>query len=272
MVKKSGLLVEEHEAMSLPIWREAFAGVDWVKLRSSAAYYGFGVPRGDRSAVVVIPGFLGYDTYLVELYTWLWRMRYKPYMSRIGHNADCPNILVDHLITTTQRAFDKTGRPVHLVGHSLGGVLARGVAMLHPDLVASVTTLGSPFRGVRVHPLVLGAADLVRERIRKRSRRKSRRKPIEIDCFTTSCMCGFSCTWRDDFPEEIPQTAIYTKTDGIVDWEMCVTGDPDIDVEVKGTHCGLAWNPDVFRIIGERLAAAAEALEFGEAAAVEAAS
>jgi pimeloyl-ACP methyl ester carboxylesterase len=44
---------------------------------------------------------------------------------------------------------------VHLIGHSLGGVLVLSAASLRPDIVASVITLGSPFRGIRSHPMVL---------------------------------------------------------------------------------------------------------------------
>src|SRR3546814_17709575 len=39
------------------------------------------------------------------------------------------------------------GRPVILVGWSLGGIYARQAAKLRPDLVAKVVTLGSPFSG-----------------------------------------------------------------------------------------------------------------------------
>lgn len=248
------LLFEEHQAHPLPMWREALLGVDWIKLRSSRVYYGFGVPKGDRSAVVVVPGFLGYDAYLAELYAWLWRIRYKPYMSRIGHNADCPNILVDRLIDTVRKAHAKTGKRVHLIGHSLGGVISRGAASLHPELIDSVVTLGSPIRGIRAHPWVLEVADLVKRRIHRRGERRPSHKPLHDDCFTASCDCPFSNTLKVAFPKDVAQTAVYTKTDGIVDWEMCMTDDPDVDVEVTGTHCGLAWNPGVYTIVAERLA------------------
>ena len=50
------------------------------------------------------------------------------------------------------------------------------------------------------------------------------------------------------------QTAIYTKTDGVVDWQVCVNDDPATNFEVKGTHVGLAFNPDVYKLIAQRLA------------------
>ncbi|MGH9802568.1 MAG: hypothetical protein ACRD82_19560, partial [Blastocatellia bacterium] len=72
-----------------PIWNEAMLGLDWLALRTSPVFYGFGVPRGNGSAVIVVPGFLGTDYYLWEMNLWLRRIGYKAYMSGIGWNADC---------------------------------------------------------------------------------------------------------------------------------------------------------------------------------------
>jgi hypothetical protein len=43
----------------------------------------------------------------------------------------------------------------------------------------------------------------------------------------------------------------------MVDWRYCLSGKPDIDVEVVGTHLGLPFNATVFRHIADRLAASA---------------
>jgi pimeloyl-ACP methyl ester carboxylesterase len=254
MPQKKQLLVKDHVSMRLPIWRESLMGVDYLRLKTSFVYYGIGIPKGDGSAVVVVPGFLGIDAYLIEMYAWLWRVGYKPYMSRIGQNAECPNILIDHLMDTIERAYEKTGKRVHLIGHSLGGVLSRSAAVLQPDRIASVITLGAPIRGVRVHPWVLGSAERVRKKIYNRRHLFPAHKPHDLQCYTSRCMCGFSCTWREEFPENVRQAAIYTKTDGIVDWKVCINNDPKTNFEVAGTHCGLAWNPEVYRIIAEQLA------------------
>lgn len=248
------LLVDDLEAADVPIWREGLAGVDWMRLRASGVYYGIGVPKGNGAAVIVVPGFMGTDSYLIEMHRWLKRIGYTPYMSRIGHNADCPNVLLGHLLETVKRAFNDTGRKVHLVGHSLGGVFSRNLAVHHPDMVQSVASLGSPIRGVRVHPWVLGMSEQVRGRIHRKSPKKPRElRPKSIDCYTADCACGFTCTWRGEFTSDVDQLVIYTKTDGIVDWEMTRTGNPEWDVEVSGTHCGLAWNPEVYRALARHL-------------------
>lgn len=43
--------------------------------------------------------------------------------------------------------YRRSGEPIHLVGWSLGGVMARELAKAHPDKVAKVVTMGSPFSG-----------------------------------------------------------------------------------------------------------------------------
>jgi hypothetical protein len=108
--------------VDLSLWTEAMFGAEILLLHAAPVYYGFGVPRGDGSAVVIIPGFLGTDLYLTELHSWLARIGYRPYFSGIGVNADCPNLLVQwRLNQTIEKALAETGRKIHLIGHSLGG-------------------------------------------------------------------------------------------------------------------------------------------------------
>jgi triacylglycerol lipase len=232
----------------VPIWREALAGLDWLALRAAPVFYGCGVSRGDGSAAVLVPGFLGTDWYLLELYGWLGRIGYRPYLSRIGRNAECLELLSQRLLVTIETARAETGRAVHLIGHSLGGMLARSMARRRPDLVASVVTLGSPFRGVRSHPLVLLASDRVRQQVRRDDR---------PDCYTGYCGCPAVTSLEATFPTSVPQLAVYTKSDGIVDWRVCVNDDPATNVAVAGTHVGLVANPEAYRAIARHLASAA---------------
>ncbi len=221
-------------------------------LHATPAYYGFGVPHGDGSGVVIIPGFLGTDMYLMELYAWLRRIGYRPYFSGIGLNAECPNLLIRrHLNETMDRALQETGRPIHVIGHSLGGIIARSVAGQRPGDVASVITLGSPFRGTVAHSRVLKAAEIVRKRIQLKHG-----QGVLPDCYTGRCTCQFLDSLRRDLPQGITETAIYTRTDGVVDWRYCITEHPGVDFEVPGTHIGLAFNPAVYDIIARRLRAA----------------
>src|SRR5690242_19266351 len=138
---------EDQAAADISIWKEALFGAELLLLHASPVYYGLGIPRGDGSAVVVIPGFLGSDFYLSHLHAWLGRIGYRAYLSGIGLNAECPNLLIrTKLRQTIDNAHKEThGRKIHLIGHSLGGIIARSVAAQYPGKVASVVTLGSPF-------------------------------------------------------------------------------------------------------------------------------
>ena len=110
-------------------------------------------------------------------------------------------------------------------------------------------TMGSPFRGVAVHPSVLRVAELVRVQIQERHG-----DGVLPDCYTGACTCRFLESLTERLPPTVGQTAIYTKTDGIVDWQVCKTGRPDVDFEVSSTHIGMAFNPIVFEVIAKRLA------------------
>jgi triacylglycerol esterase/lipase EstA (alpha/beta hydrolase family) len=239
-----------HEAdAGLPLWREVFTPFDWWLLHTTPTWLGLGVPRGNGEPVITVPGFLGTDAYLLELQWWLGRVGYTAFSSDIGRNADCPNVLTGRLAATVRRAHETTGRRVHLIGHSLGGVLARSVAAQLPASVASVTTLGSPFRGIRSHPVVFQTSELVRTVVLGRPSRQF----LPRGCYTGRCTCEF-VEALDAFPANVRELAIYTKSDGIVDWQLCRTGDPAKDHEVLGTHIGLAFNPFVYRRLGDFLA------------------
>jgi hypothetical protein len=49
-------------------------------------------------------------------------------------------------------------------------------------------------------------------------------------------------------------TEIYTKSDGIVDWKNCRSRFEENNFEVTGTHIGLVYNFQVYKLIASRLA------------------
>ena len=244
-----------HEGIAeaeIAIWKEAFFAADLLLLHSSPIYYGLGVSRGDGSAVVLVPGFLGTDAYLKQLHAWLSRIGYRPYFSGIGLNAECPNLLIERKLNDNiDRARGDTGRKIHLIGHSLGGIIARAAASQRPDEVASVITLASPFRGAVIHRTILRVVDTVRKQILA-----DHGEAVLPTCYTGHCTCDFLSSLRRKMSRAILETAIYTRTDGIVDWRYCATGDPENDFEVPGTHIGLAFNASAYGIIARRLALA----------------
>jgi len=252
MGQRSMRIREDHAEADISIWKEAFFAAELLLLHTSPVYYGLGVPRGDGSAVVVVPGFLGSDTYLAQMHSWLERIGYRPYFSGVGVNAQCPNLLIQYRITqSVEKALSQTKRRIHLIGHSLGGIIVRAIAAQRPDDIASVITLGSPFRGTVVHRSVLRAAEAVRQRILH-----AEGEDVLPACYTGRCTCDFLNSLRRRLPKSVYETAIYTRNDGVVDWRYCVTGKPANDFEVPGTHVGLTFNPSVYSVVAARLAKA----------------
>jgi len=240
-----------YQEANTTLWTEALLGAEILMLHVAPVYYGIGVPRGDGSAVILIPGFLGTDVYLSELHAWLQRIGYRPYFSGIGLNAECPNLLIQRRLNgTIDQALAETGGKVHLIGHSLGGVIARSVSGQRPGDVASVTTLAAPIRGTVANRAVLRAAEAVRLQILSEHGRG-----VLPNCYTGQCTCNFLNSLRRKVPASIVETAIYTRHDGVVDWRYCMTMNPEVDVEVPGTHIGMAFNPAAYTVVAERLAA-----------------
>jgi len=91
------------------------------------------------------------------------------------------------------------------------------------------------------------------ERIRERIRRQ--KGQTEPDCYTGYCECDAVSALKAGLQASIPQSAIYTRTDGIVDWRVCINDDPATNFEVSGTHVGLVFNATVYGLIAQRLSA-----------------
>jgi len=241
---------KKQEAEPSSIWHEWLVGVELAFLRLSPLYWGYGVPHGNGSAVVLVPGFLGSDLYLSHFGNWLRRIGYTSFYSGIQLNADCPNLLIRwYLNETIAQACKSTHGKIHLIGHSLGGTIALSAAAQMPDRVASVITLGAPIRGLEAHASVQHAADLVRKQILERHGRE-----VLPACYTSRCTCDFVESLQGNLPRSVRQTAIYTKTDGILNWRVCRTGDPKVDFEVSSTHIGMVFSPLVYSIVAQRLA------------------
>jgi hypothetical protein len=54
----------------------------------------------------------------------------------------------------------------------------------------------------------------------------------------------------------VPATAIYSKSDGVVHWSSCLgeAGAETENIEILGSHSGMAHNPVVFHVVADRLA------------------
>ena len=234
-----------------PAWREALTGVQWLRLRRSAVYRGDGVPRGDGSPVLLVQGFLTRRIYLATLRGWLERLGYRPRIAEIGWNADCLDVLADRVVAQTESARGPARQGVHLIGHSLGGVLVRAVAARAPHLVASVATLATPFRGLRVHPGLRLANVIVRAVVHRR-----RDASVFPECLTFACQCATVRALAAPLPASLPQLAITVPGDGVADWRY--EGHPATTrvVPVPGSHHGAVFEPAAYEALARHLAAA----------------
>jgi len=248
----SPIRTQEYQEADVPILGEVLFAAELILLHAAPLYYGLGIPHGDGAAVILIPAFLCPDAYLTPLHQWLARIGYKPFFSGIGFNTECPNLLIKRQLNATiEKALAMSGRKVHLIGHSLGGIIARAIAAQRPSDVASVITLGAPFRGTVAHRSILYAAEMVRRRILAKHG-----SGVLPDCYTGHCTCDFLNSLRHAMPASVAETAVYSEGDGVVDWRYCKTDRPESDFSVSGTHVGLAFNPSVYAIVAERLAEA----------------
>ncbi len=237
------------EHVNTPIWREALWPVEWLQLRLSPVFYGRDVPHGRGEPVLLIPGFLSNDITLFDMYRWLYRVGYKPHLSRISFNVDCPNETAKQLALRVQAIRKKTGQRVRIVGHSLGGMLARSLVQRIPEDIDRIVTLGSPFRDlVKAHPAVVGLWDHL-----KAARGDLIGRNLRPSCATGHCLCTFVANILDPDPRDVPQYAIYSPRDGVAHWESCINDDPAMNFAVDCTHIGMAFHAGVYRVVAERL-------------------
>jgi pimeloyl-ACP methyl ester carboxylesterase len=224
------------------MWLEQRAALELAELISSPVYYGMGVPRGDGTPVIPVPGFLGSDDYLVILRGWLLRIGYRATGSRL-HCVGAIEALATRLERRVEKAATESDRRVILIGHSLGGMLSCRVALRRPDLVEQVVTLGSarsPEARDASDPMIRALADVL---LRRRSAESTWAQEMD---------------WLGvPMPEQVRLSCIYSRDDAVVHWPACLDADPrTVMREVRGSHTGLAWNAAVYRALGRLLAAA----------------
>lgn len=106
-------------------------------------------PAARPCTVMLLPGFGAHPVRLRYMARQLESAGHKVKRWGQGFNLGAGPDTLDRIEARLLELHDRYGRPVHLVGWSLGGVFAREIAKRHPDKVAKVVTMGSPFSG---HP------------------------------------------------------------------------------------------------------------------------
>jgi pimeloyl-ACP methyl ester carboxylesterase len=196
-------------------------------------------PRGDGHGVLVLPGLLASDTSTLLLRRYLSWLGYDVRGWDLGRNrgpteevlAGLPRALLDHA--------RRTGRPISLVGWSLGGVYARELARREPRHVRQVITLGSPF--ALTNPRRQSRANGPYRRLRHLHADGARLPTAE----------------QRAQPIAVPSTSVYSRLDGIVSWQACLEPETSLhqNVEVRCSHLGFGVDPATLWLIADRLAA-----------------
>lgn len=199
------------------------------------------LPRGDQHTVMVLPGFMAGDESTAVLRRYLSSMGYEVMPWLLGRNTGRLDIMQHRLQDRFEAVFAQSAGPVSLIGQSLGGIYARELGRLFPNKVRQVITLGSPFgvtNGQGTNPLV--------------QRLFEQQAGMTIEQMREALKA-----MDPNQTPPIPLTAIYSKGDGIVNWRVCREMQENHrteNIEVCGSHCGMGFNPTVYRIIANRLA------------------
>ena len=118
--------------------------VELLWLLTSPIFWALGVPPGDGHSVLVIPGFGAGDIHYAPLRGWLRRLGYRAIKSGFSFNPGWSREIVDSLGRRADAESHRSGIPVTLIGHSLGGLQARSVAQGWPHAIRHLITLGAP--------------------------------------------------------------------------------------------------------------------------------
>lgn len=197
-----------------------------------------GLPAGDGHAVMTLPGFLASGRSMRTMRNYLREWRYDARSWKCGRNLGLPREydLEEILDKRLKKLYRKTGRPVSLVGWSLGGLFARELARRHPDKVRCVIMLGSPIGSPKATNAwrlfeMMSELDIDDESILKRVEKL--REPVD----------------------GVPMTAVYSLTDAVVSSDIARLP-PGAGVEnigVTASHLGMGFNPAILYLIADRL-------------------
>ncbi|WP_380871447.1 alpha/beta hydrolase [Sphingomonas sp. DBB INV C78] len=191
--------------------------------------------QGDGRAVMVIPGFMARDIFTLRLRKMLEIAGYSPHGWGLGMNRGATSDLLERLSDRLDRIATREGTPISIIGWSLGGLYARELAKLRPDLVDRVITLGSPFSGDPRANRAWKLYEFV-------NRHPVDRPPLEVELSRKPPMKTF---------------ALWSANDGIVA-PACARGLPhetDSHVQVDCRHMDFVSSPAAIRAILDALKA-----------------
>jgi pimeloyl-ACP methyl ester carboxylesterase len=194
------------------------------------------LPHGDGHSVLVLPGLLADDVSTHALRTVLRKLGYDVHGWGLGRNIGPTAACVNGIRDLLERLNDTSGKPVSVIGWSLGGIFARDLARRSPDSVRQVVTLGTPFR-------------LARQSQSRATKVFDRFSHLHVEHRTLPLE-------SENLPLLVPATSIYSHFDGIVHWQTCLDtpGESCENIAVMASHLGLGHHPASIWAVTDRLA------------------
>ena len=192
-----------------------------------------GAPKGFGRHTLVIPGFAAGDLTTIPLRTTLRMLGHRPHGWGLGTNVGPDNNTLRSLMRLVDRLVHLNNGPIDIVGWSLGGILARLIAIHRPEDVRQVVSLGSPLRVDDPNNLSPSVRNL-------------------------ATLAGLKAGPSDLRRVPVPSTSVFSHNDGVVSVSSSMQrpGPEAENVEVRGSHSGLAHNPAVVWVVADRLAQA----------------
>jgi pimeloyl-ACP methyl ester carboxylesterase len=215
---------------------------EFAKFAGHAWTWRLGNRAAKSRSILLIPGFLAGDATLYPFANWLRSRGHQVFFSGILANTDCPRRVVDRLTNIVIERYARAGEKLVVIGHSLGGIYARELGRRLPECIEQIILLGSPIKDPHIHsnPYVKMLAMLTRY--------------IRENGHGCTDQLATICGVHGAEAPQIPETLIYSKSDGVVDWASCIEDGPEVRTfEVDSTHCGLPYNLDTLRIVRRRI-------------------
>ena len=185
----------------------------------------------DGPVALVIPGWVASDRTTASLRTALAETGWRVHGWDLGFNRGATPETVERL----KRRLEEVGggKPVLVVGWSLGGVYARELARAAPGLVRAVVTLGSPFSGDPKQNNVWRLYEWI-------AGHKVDQPPIP----------------RITDKPTVPHLAIWSRRDGIIAPRSArgLDNERDKDVEMRCTHMAFGVSRRVGRDVAREVA------------------
>jgi pimeloyl-ACP methyl ester carboxylesterase len=233
--------------------RELGLWLDLGALLADPVFYGNRVAPGDGKLVVIIPGFMGNDFYLMPMLNWLSRVGYTPLRSTLSLSAGCMQRSCDQVKAEIDRHLSREQRSVALIGHSRGGAVAWALAAQMPERVSHLVMLGAVFPGFQrsvesgAHDIRLGELTRMLLHANKFSRRV-----LDPHCRFPSCECAFMNHAERPLSQATALLSIYGSDDLVIPEEAKMF-EGEI-IHVPTAHVGLVYHPEVYRLLGRFLA------------------